>query len=424
MSLRICIYEDQSFSNFYPLTLLRPVYTLRAGILPLFSRSRRYFQDADITLIARDALAAHVADQYRDNPVNMIKRSEGQDILFLNGRIRSYGNLPDLVAKSRLSTVFKRDGETVAVLYKIEALADIPTMTTPDTYVAVCKQQSNEFPDFETTATLYSRLWDIMSDIEGEVAADYAFLRDSFKPAANVNVHNGAYLVRKENIHFDGDNDIGPGAVIDASAGPVYIGANTRIESHAAIFGPCFVGANSVVLAGKVVASSIGHTCRVGGEVEESIFQAYVNKYHAGFIGHSYVGPWVNFGAMTTNSDLKNNYSAIRTSVGGSSVDTGLIKVGSFIGDHTKFGIGTLLNTGINIGICCNIFGSGLTKDKEIPSFRWGNTGEWKEYTLDKAINTARTAMERRNTTLTDHETKLLRHVAEGNLKPDGILEF
>ncbi|MCK4371955.1 MAG: hypothetical protein KAW61_02360, partial [candidate division Zixibacteria bacterium] len=169
---------------------------------------------------------------------------------------------------------------------------------------------------------------------------------------------------------------------------------------------------------------SIGHTCRVGGEVEESIFHSYVNKYHAGFIGHSYVGPWVNFGAMTTNSDLKNNYSTIRSSVGGELIDTGSIKVGSFIGDHTKFGIGTLLNTGINIGVSCNLFGGSLIADKEVPSFSWGNSGRYERYEIEKAIDTACKSTARRNHTLSEGEVELLRQLFDGRVEEKGIMSF
>jgi hypothetical protein len=149
-----------------------------------------------------------------------------------------------------------------------------------------------------------------------------------------------------------------------------------------------------------------------------------VNKYHAGFIGHGYVGSWVNFGAMTTNSDLKNNYGTIRVSVNGEQIDTGSIKVGSLIGDHTKFGIGTLLNTGINIGVSCNIFGGTLITDKEVPSFQWGSTGNYVDYRFDKAIETIRKAAERRNVTLTAQEEALLQAIAEGARSEQGIIDF
>ena len=204
----------------------------------------------------------------------------------------------------------------------------------------------------------------------------------------------------------------------------MYIGDNVRIGPHAAIVGPCFIGPNSVVLAGKITGSSIGHTCRVGGEVEESVFQAYVNKYHAGFIGHSYVGQWVNFGAMTTNSDLKNNYSNIRVTLNGELIDSGSIKVGSFIGDHTKFGIGTLLNTGINIGVCCNIFGGTLVTDKEVSSFSWGNSEKYERYEFEKALETVRKTAERRNCTLSGREASVLQAIFNDLLTDDGIMSF
>ncbi len=424
MPLRICFYEDASFDHFLPLTCFRPVYTLRSGILPIFQVADRYFPGAEISLIARDAVSPFLAEQCRDFPVNMIKRSDGADVLFLNGRIRDYGNLPELVKKSRISTQFKHGEETVAILFKIDTLSGIPPIITPDSYVRAYEQQKADFPDFETTATLHNYAWDIMADIEKAIETDFAYLKAAFKAPSNVTIHPGAYLIGKENIHFEDGVTVFPGAVIDASKGPIYIGANVRIESHAAIYGPCFIGSDSVILAGKIVASSIGHTCRVGGEVEESVFHACVNKYHAGFIGHSYVAPWVNFGAMTTNSDLKNNYSTIRCTVNGRSIDTGSIKVGSFIGDHTKFGIGTLLNTGIHIGVCCNIFGGGLTTDKEIPPFQWGNTDHYRTFSLDKGLETARKAMERRNASLSDREAELLRLVADNKLTATGILNW
>jgi hypothetical protein len=139
----------------------------------------------------------------------------------------------------------------------------------------------------------------------------------------------------------------------------------------------------------------------VGGEVEESVFLGFGNKYHEGFIGHAYLGEWVNLGALTTNSDLKNNYGAIRVDIGQGEMDTGLMKVGSFIGDHVKTGIGTLLNTGISIGFCSNIFGGGLVKDRFVPAYAWGGSEGYSEYRHDKALETASIAMGRRNVELT-----------------------
>ncbi len=424
MSLRVCIYEDEAFDRFFPLTLLRPVYLLRAGILPLFKRSLMHFPDASLTLIARDQVTATMADLAGEYPLNIVKYEAGSDVLFLNGRIRSYGDLARLVKEARISTRFTSGEDVVAVLFKKEQLDAVPPVATQAEYLEAFSRAGADISDYETTAILYKGWWEFVADIDSAIADDAAFLKNHAKAANNPVIHPGAFLVKKDDIQFGANVEIFPGAVIDASKGPVVLGENVKVESHAAVIGPCYIGADSIVVAGKVVASSIGQTCRVGGEVEESVFQSYVNKFHAGFIGHSYVGSWVNFGAMTTNSDLKNNYSNIRVAQCGEMVDTGMIKVGSCIGDHTKFGIGTLLNTGITIGVCCNIFGAGLTADKEVESFQWGNSGAWQEYQFEKAIETAVRSTARRKVTLSDREVKLLDDVCHQKIDPKGSLKF
>ncbi len=424
MSLRICVYEDDKFEQFYPITHLRPVHCMRAGIVPLYRRADRYFKDASLYLGAREHLASLVAAEPTELPVNIVKREKEDDVLFINGRIRNYGDLPRLVSEARLSTIYRNKGQTVAILFQRSIASEVPAMATPLDYVKAYVEHAEEIPDFDTTATLYHHCWEIMGDIDREIRDDFEFLRRDFPTSEQVRLHEGSILVNRDDIFLGTGAEVKPGALIDASHGPVYIGANTRVEPQAAIYGPTYVGPNSVVVAGKVEASSIGHTCRVGGEVEESIFHSYVNKYHAGFIGHSYVGSWVNFGAMTTNSDLKNNYSNIRVTLNGESLDTGSIKVGSFIGDHTKFGIGTLLNTGINIGLCCNLFGGGLIVDKEVGSFQWGNSDGYQDYRFDKAIETARRTAERRDVKLSSSEEQALQIVADGQSPDKGVLRF
>jgi hypothetical protein len=172
-----------------------------------------------------------------------------------------------------------------------------------------------------------------------------------------------------------------------------------------------------MVTGGKISGCSIGAVCRVGGEVEETIIQGYTNKYHAGFLGHSYVGEWVNFGAMTTNSDLKNNYTPVKVAVNGKEIDTGSLKVGSFIGDFTKTAIGTLLNTGINIGISCNLVSDSLVVDKEIPDFTWYSMRHKMEYSMAKALDTIERTMARREKKLTAALRKRLEEVSRDRLR-------
>lgn len=424
MALTVCVYEDSGFRNFSSLTHLRPVYLMRAGIVPLYRRLERHFVDSQVCLATRDCLAPLVAQQCRENPVNIVKRGEKDDVLFLNGRIRDFGDLPEMVKTARLSTLFKNGDDVLGVLFKAETIGKAPSVAEATHYLQVFAEHSSEIADFDSTATLYRYAWEIMADIEPEIEADFKILSKLEKPMDAADVPDGVHVVNPENVVLGDSVKLSPGSVIDASGGPVFIGGLTRVESHATIYGPCYIGPNCQVLEGKVGGSSIGPTCRVGGEVEETIFQSYVNKYHAGFIGHSYVGSWVNFGAMTTNSDLKNNYSNIRVSVNGDMIDTGSIKVGSFIGDHTKFGIGTLLNTGINIGVCCNIFGGGLVTDKEVGSFQWGGTGSYVDYRFDKAIETARRTAGRRNVDLATEEEAVLQDISRGEVRTEGVIDF
>jgi len=190
-----------------------------------------------------------------------------------------------------------------------------------------------------------------------------------------------------------------PMVVIDAEHGPVYIDEGAEIHPFTRIEGPCYIGRQSILLGAKCrEGNSIGPLCRVGGEIEESIIHGYSNKYHDGFLGHAYVGQWVNLGALTTNSDLKNDYSSVEVTLDGHTpIDTGSTKVGALIGDHTKTSIGTLLNTGAYVGSMALIAATGKPLPKFIPSFAWFLEGVvTKGFGKRKLFQTAATAMGRR----------------------------
>ncbi|KPK62098.1 MAG: hypothetical protein AMK73_06740, partial [Planctomycetes bacterium SM23_32] len=209
--------------------------------------------------------------------------------------------------------------------------------------------------------------------------------------------------------------EVQPWTFIDCREGPVIIEDGAVVGTRSAIQGPAVIGAETHLLAARVrEGTSIGPLCRVGGEVEESILHAHVNKYHAGFLGHSYVGEWVNLGALTTNSDLKNDYGSVTVALGGRPMDTGSAKVGSFIGDHTKTSIGTLLNTGTVVGIMCNLVGGDGLLSKHIPSFCWWLNGRAsKGLGLAQSLETARAAMARRGVELTNAMTELIKYTEE-----------
>ncbi len=220
------------------------------------------------------------------------------------------------------------------------------------------------------------------------------------------------YAVRgsERDVYVAAGAVVQPMVVIDATAGPVYIDEGAQIHPFTRIEGPCYVGRDSVLLGAKCRAgNTIGPVSRIGGEIEHSIIQGYTNKYHDGFLGHAYVGEWVNLGAMTTNSDLKNDYSNVSVVLDGmTSIDTGSQKVGSLIGDHAKTSIGTLLNTGAYLGAMSLIAATGGLIPKYIPSFTWYVRGTLTAGGGRQAMyQAAATAMGRRGQVWTDAQQRM-----------------
>jgi UDP-N-acetylglucosamine diphosphorylase/glucosamine-1-phosphate N-acetyltransferase len=191
---------------------------------------------------------------------------------------------------------------------------------------------------------------------------------------------------------------IEPNVVIDCTAGPVWLEDHVTLRAFTRLAGPTRIGPGSTLLGGTFDAVTVGPRCRLRGELESSVILGYSNKAHDGFIGHAVIGRWVNLGALTTNSDLKNNYGTVRVATAAGEIDTGSMKVGCFLGDHVKTAIGTMLNTGTVIGPGSNIFGA--TPAKHVPPFSWGG-GDDAVHAFDRFLETAETAMRRRDVPLT-----------------------
>jgi UDP-N-acetylglucosamine diphosphorylase/glucosamine-1-phosphate N-acetyltransferase len=202
----------------------------------------------------------------------------------------------------------------------------------------------------------------------------------------------------RESALIDPSACIEPLVLIDTTKGPVLIDQGAVVQAFSRIEGPCYLGSQAHVLGAKVRGSSIGPHCRIGGEVEGSIVQSYSNKAHDGFLGHSYLGEWVNFGAGTHTSDLRADYGLVSVTVNGKKLDTGLLKVGAFVGDHTKTSISTLLNTGTVIGPFSLLLTSGTLLPKALPAFCQYGHGRVRERTdLREMFDTATTMMARRD---------------------------
>ena len=215
-------------------------------------------------------------------------------------------------------------------------------------------------------------------------------------------------------FHRGPDLELAPGVVIDTRPGPVVLDRGVRVEPHVLLEGPLFLGDGSLVKAGARIygESSFGLVNRIAGEIGESTFGHFVNKQHEGFIGHAVLGAWINLGAMTTCSDLKNNYGPVRVDLGDGAVDTGQRFVGLLAGDHVKTAIGTLFNTGTVVGFGANVFGVGMPP-KFVPDFSWGGGPGAPAYDVEKAIATAGVVMSRRGCRFTAGHADLFRHLAD-----------
>jgi UDP-N-acetylglucosamine diphosphorylase/glucosamine-1-phosphate N-acetyltransferase len=196
--------------------------------------------------------------------------------------------------------------------------------------------------------------------------------------------------------------------VLDAEEGPIYIGANVKISPHVSIQGPCYIGEDTLIQASAVIreATSIGPVCKVGGEVEASIIHSYSNKQHDGFLGHSYLGQWINIAADSINSDLKNTYGKVRVPINGIEVDSGQMFVGLTVGDHSKCGINSSFATGSIVGFSANLFMSAHIP-KFVPSFAWYTDSCRESYDAQRGLEVARKVMARRKVELAAAQQRL-----------------
>jgi UDP-N-acetylglucosamine diphosphorylase/glucosamine-1-phosphate N-acetyltransferase len=356
--MRVCLFEDQAVAGLEPLTLTRPVFDLLCGLTPLADKQCRPFGTGPRGALVRPSLAALCRLNRPDWHVNDAAWLAGRPVILVNGRWLPAA-APPAVSGPCVGVV--GDEVAFAVVGPEQAAA-----CSPQTLPAFLEEWRTTLPAVEAGGCLVRHLWELVQ-LNGEqilhdwAAAPHRPLPRSAAPPALVGPC--------EQLSIDPSARLDPLVVADTTNGPVVIeraavvGAFTRLE------GPCVVGPGTHVLGAKVRAgTTLGPDCRIGGEVEASIVQGRSNKYHDGFLGHAYVGEWVNLGAGTHNSDLRNDYGEVRVLVNGRLVRTGLSKVGCFIGDHTKTALGTLLNTGTSVGVFCSLLPGGLLP-RYVPSF-------------------------------------------------------
>lgn len=386
--MSLLFVDDAVARDFAPFALTRPCCELRAGALLVRQRWETASGETTLGFIG----APHLTHFDEPGAASCHVGPVPAGTIIVNARCAvALTDLPEN------STAWRCDGRVAAVLLRTATdAADIEALDGQlEALVGHAKAA-------EVDGVWLDRVWDLVRHLPALLMVDAAHLgermdRITVPGMLNIGPHI-TYIDRRATIE--------PMVYFDASAGPILVRRGATIQAFTRLVGPCVVGEDSVVSGGKVATSSIGEHCKVNGEVSHTVFTGYANKGHDGFIGHSVLGRWVNLGAGTVNSNLKNNYSDVVLWTPAGLERTGMQFLGSFLGDHAKTAIGTRLTTGCLVGTGANVYGKGITP-RYVPPFTWGldDSDMWE---LAPFLDTAERAMKRREVLLSEKARRQL----------------
>ncbi len=382
--------------KFFPLSLTRPVSELRTGIYTIADKWRHAM---------RYPTYYHTIDYLTQKfPLKIAKNN-----YCINSRI-----MPDQKLISSLKGLSQNEG-----------------LFSRGSFIA-CKVEENIFKshirhyDFSPIKSIeysddlrqISHITEIYNNNPYEILADFNSVGKSISRIKDP--HTKCYNLDQI---FIGEGTSIKSSILDADDGPIFIGNGVTLLPGTVVRGPAAILNDSVISIGSKIRANttIGPFCKVGGEVNQVVFQGYSNKSHDGFLGSSVIGEWCNFGAGTNNSNLKNNYGGVKLwdYEAGKFSETGLQYCGLIMGDYSKCGINTMFNTGTVVGICANIYGNGYMP-KFIPSFSWGGNEGFVDYQIDKAIETLKTVMDRRGKKFNKKDKLVLQHIFDFTAKYRG----
>lgn len=410
VNMNVCIVEDHGYRKLFPLTKTRPVFGLRCGRFTLEERILSVLSPVtdEVSYITRPYIEP--VWRLKNNaagPASFDVPEKGHR-LFLNGRVLFDEPSLDLIT-SKVS-----GGEAVLWLAEDTWAA----MYLPDGFPSPAGETlangEDNFPPINRKHHLHANVirypWDLIEYNPAMIEADFNYLDKSRNRLRYPPLPKFTAIINNKNLMIGANTEVQPLVTFDGQHGPIIVGDNVRIESGTYIKGPVSIGDHCLVTANTTLYEniSLGNTCKAGGEIHHSILHGYTNKRHSGFLGNAYLGEWVNIGAGTYNSNLKNNYNTVKVPVDGEVIDTGNQFVGLFMGDHCCTAIGTMFNTATFVGVGCNIFGHGFPP-KYLEDFTWNCTEKKEVYNFDKFIECARRMMIRREEELSVEEEQLLR---------------
>ncbi len=397
----IALFEDLHWQNFSPISLTKATFDIKVGSRTLFEEHRA----APEVLLAREYLAGVTGERHVQCKVN--PSSIDNDTVFVNGLLHPGAIYPDRLLKiTHAFAITAGDRLLVARLGRngAEYLSDCVAAGKKIDVRKLNVEKSTRLKAEESQGLL-SDPWDVISVLENSLAVQLSGTHGESDLGPGVRVAGSSTVAVGRNASVE------EGTVLDARRGGIYIGPDAYVATSR-IVGPAYIGGRTQVKQFSIIESSyVGNDCRVAGEIEHSLISDYTNKTHAGFIGHSYVGEWVNVGAMTTTSDLKMTYGNIKMGSGNNKADTGQNKIGSFIGDMAKTSIGTLIYSGRRIGVSSHLHGLVV---QDVPSFTiYGASigARNAELELHSAIETQKKMMSRRSQTMSKAYEQMIKDV-------------
>lgn len=374
--MKINLSDNGLHLRFAPLTLTRPLGDLRMGIFTNAERWQQYIPEAEIGFLTEH---------------------------YLSGRFSALANGLTVNA-----SVIPNEDLAVAIFH----LDNDQALFAGDIFLAGEPQAESKVQFLGKELVFLEQRWDLYMKNDLVLRQDFERITYGRKSAS---VSDSVTIIGPKDQLFLEEGALVEASVINTKTGPVYIGRNAEIMEGSMIRGPFSLGDHAQVKMGAKIygATTVGPECRVGGEVSNSVFQAFSNKGHDGFLGNALVGEWCNFGADTNTSNLKNNYGTVDTysfELKGQQ-KTDVQFMGVCMGDHSKCGINTMFNTGTVVGVSSNIYGSGFP-EKWVPSFSWGGADGIVPFRFEKAIEYANNMMARRNRSLSEEELGILKYLS------------
>jgi UDP-N-acetylglucosamine diphosphorylase/glucosamine-1-phosphate N-acetyltransferase len=381
----IYLYDDACARTFEPFALTRPAGELRAGALLIRERWSRALGAA----VVGHVTSPHLTGFEEPGAAPVVARGVIPKGSWLaNSRfapqLTPLGPALEVMGGDKLAAVrLSRDVEVEALRDGLGSIGSYAYESTTEHDVARC------------AGWWMSEVWDFVGALVPMLDHDLPILGAGMSTdLPEGSIRGGEHLVYvEEGAHIE------PSVFFDTSAGPILVSTGAHVHAFTRLVGPLFIGPGSSVTADRVAASSIGDTCKVHGELSNTIFIGHANKGHDGFVGHSMLGRWVNLGAGTITSNLKNTYGTVQLWTPDGIRETGLQFLGTLFGDHAKTGIGLTLTTGSVLGAGANVYGA-VMPPKAVAPFSWGESGAFAEYRLDKFLDVAEKVMSRRHVAL------------------------